>query len=139
MNLKTILSFSTSYSRLYVFHISTKLYTVSWKLANWYSTFTLDITLALNSVTTQWVPLLLFLLCLLKTIVIVSYLKIQLPRRLTLTSRPALPGIPIIYHRTGILTIVGVNLRIKLLVNWNNPESLLHVTTILVKSSNSPQ
>ena len=41
--------------------------------------------------------------------------KIQLHRRLTLPSTPALAGIPIIYHQTWILSIifVGVNLRIK--------------------------
>ena len=48
-----------------------------------------------------------------------------LPRSLTLTSRPGLAGIPIIYHQAGIVSIVGVNLRIKLLVLT---ESLLHVT-----------
>ena len=47
-------------------------------------------------------------------IAIFACAKIQLHRRLTLTPRPALAGIPIIYYKTGIISIVGVNLRIKL-------------------------
>ena len=44
------------------------------------------------------------------TIAIFACAKIQLHRRLTLTSRPALAGIPIIYHKTGIVSMVGVNI-----------------------------
>ena len=77
--------------------------------------YSLDITLALNSVNYTLSP---------TTPVFVESTIIQmlfLPAQksscigvLTLTSRPALAGIPIIYHQTGILSIVGVHLRIKL-------------------------
>ena len=90
----------------------------------------LDITLSLNSVTTQWVTQRLFLLSLLWTTAIFSCAKPQLFKRLTITARSELAGIPIIYHQTGILSIVGVNLRIWLSVYWFNSESLLHATQI---------
>ena len=40
--------------------------------------------------------------------------KIQVPNRPTLTLRSEIAGIPIIYHKKGILSGVNVNLRIRL-------------------------
>ena len=113
--LKTILSFSTLPNTLYVFHLSTKLHTVhilkSGKLifhiySRYYFSFE-QCNYTLSPTTPVFVESTIYN-C------IFACANIQLNRRLTLTSRPALAGIPIIYHQTGILSIVGVNLRIKL-------------------------